>query len=157
MRTTPNSLLAESRLGITILLSMKMNEPIGNPIYGPLLIRLTLGLYFVLAGFAKLDNIPGFIKEVQGFHILPDHFATLYAILLPYAEMGAGLLLVIGIWTTLAAVLSSLMLLSFVIAFGAFPHGEHLFNKDILLLAASLSLLYSGAGALSIDRFRKTG
>src|SRR5690606_16303972 len=106
---------------------MKLNEPIGNPIYGPLLIRITLGVYFVLAGFAKLDNIPGFIKEVQNFNVLPAHFATLYAILLPYAEMGAGALLILGIWTTLAAVLSSLMLLSFVIAFGAFPAGGNLF------------------------------
>lgn len=136
---------------------MKLNEPIGNPNLGPLLIRISLGFYFVLAGFAKLDNIPGFIKEVQSFHILPNHLATLYGILLPYGEMMTGLLLIIGIWTTLAAVLSSLMLLSFVIAFGAFPSGGHLFNKDILLLAGSLSLLYSGGGALSIDRFRKTG
>jgi uncharacterized membrane protein YphA (DoxX/SURF4 family) len=78
--------------------------------------------------------------------------------LLPYFELAAGVLLIVGIWTTLAAMLTSLMLLSFVIAFGAFPKGgELLFNKDILLLAASVSLLYSGAGALSIDRFRKTG
>lgn len=138
-------------------MGLKINEPVGNPIYGPLLIRMTLGIYFVIAGFSKLDNIPGFIKEVQSFRILPDHIATLYAILLPYAEMAAGVLLIIGIWTTLAALLSSLMLLSFVLAFGPFPTGGKLFNKDILLLAASMSLLYSGAGALSIDRFRKTG
>jgi uncharacterized membrane protein YphA (DoxX/SURF4 family) len=137
---------------------MKMNEPIGNPIWGPLIIRLTLGAYFVLAGWAKLGNAAGFIKEVHSFGILPGQAATLYGILLPYFELAAGVLLIVGIWTTLAAMLTSLMLLSFVIAFGAFPKGgELLFNKDILLLAASVSLLYSGAGALSIDRFRKTG
>ncbi|MBN8548039.1 MAG: DoxX family protein [Deltaproteobacteria bacterium] len=136
---------------------MKMNEPIGNPIYAPFFVRVSLGIYFVLAGFSKLENIPGFVHEVQGHHILPEHAATLYAILLPYAEMATGSLLVVGIWTTLAAMLSSLMLVSFVYAFGIFPGGSHLFNKDILLLGGSLSLLWSGAGALSIDRFRKTG
>ncbi|MBX7144695.1 MAG: DoxX family protein [Oligoflexia bacterium] len=134
-----------------------MNEPIGNPIWGPFLIRMTLGLYFMLAGYAKLDNIPGFIKEVESFQILPPHLATLYGILLPYMEILGGTLLVIGIWTTLAAFVISLMLLSFVMAFGVFPKGGYLFNKDVLLLAASISLLYSGAGAMSIDRFRKTG
>lgn len=136
---------------------MKMNEPIGNPIWGPFLIRITLGLYFMAAGYAKLDNIPGFIKEVESFQILSPHMATLYGILLPYMEILGGGLLLIGIWTTLAAFVVSLMLFSFVMAFGIFPKGGYLFNKDLLLLAASISLLYSGAGAMSIDRFRKTG
>ena len=136
---------------------MKLNEPIGNADIGPLLVRMPLGLYFLAAGFAKLDNIPGFIKEVQSAHVLPDHLATLYAILLPYGEMATGLLLILGIWTTLAAVLSSLMLLSFIIAIGVFPNGGYLFNKDVILLGGALSLLYSGGGSLSIDRFRKSG
>ena len=137
---------------------MKMNEPIGNPIWGPFILRIVLGAYFVLAGWAKLSNVPGFIKEVQSFGVLPAQAATLYGILLPYFEIVAGVFLIIGIWTTLAALLTSLMLLSFVMAFGIFPKtGALLFNKDILLLAASISLMYSGAGAISVDRFRKTG
>lgn len=134
-----------------------MNEPIGNPIWGPFFIRVALGAYFLLAGLAKLDNIQGFIQEVQSFNILSPHMSTLYGILLPYVEIAGGTLLILGIWTTLAALLISLMLLSFVIAFGFFPRGGSMFNKDILLLAAALSLMYSGAGAMSIDRFRKTG
>jgi uncharacterized membrane protein YphA (DoxX/SURF4 family) len=137
---------------------MKMNEPIGNPIWGPFILRITLGAYFVLAGWAKLANVPGFIREVQSFGVLPTQAATLYGILLPYFEIAAGFLLIVGIWTTLAALITSLMLLSFVLAFGVFPKtGDLLFNKDILLLAGSISLLYSGAGAISIDRFRKNG
>ena len=109
----------------------------------------------MLAGLAKLDNLRSFIGEVQKFGILPEPFSTLYAILLPYVEIVAGGMLIIGIWTTLAAICTSLMLASFVFAFGLFPPPGKLFNKDILLLCASLSLLYSGAGAFSIDRFRK--
>lgn len=134
-----------------------MNEPIGNPLWGPFVLRLALGSYFVMAGWAKLDNMPGFVREVQSFNIIPSQFAALYGILLPYTEIFAGILLIIGIWTTLAAMLISLMLVSFVIAFGIFPKGSNLFNKDILLLAGAISLLYSGAGAISIDRFRKAG
>ena len=134
-----------------------MHEPIGEAIYGPLLIRVTLGAYFVLAGLAKMDNMAEFIAEVKKFDILPGHMAEVYAILLPYFEIAAGGLMILGLWTTLAAITTSILLLSFIIALGAFPKSDHLFNKDIILLAASLSLLYTGAGAFSIDRFRKLG
>jgi len=136
---------------------MKMHEPIGEAIYGPLLIRATLGAYFVLAGLAKLDNMAEFIAEVRKFEVLPGHLAEVYAILLPYVEISAGVLMIFGLWTTLAAITTSLMLLSFIVALGAFPKSDHLFNKDIILLAASLSLLYTGSGAFSVDRFRKMG
>lgn len=134
-----------------------MNEPLGNAIYGPMLIRLALGAYFVLAGLKKLHNQAQFIAEVQKFGILPAQLSTLYAVLLPYLEIGAGALLLIGIWTTLAALVTSALLASFIYALGLFPNSSDLFNKDVILLAASMSLLYSGAGGWSIDRFRKTG
>ena len=134
-----------------------MNQPIGNSLYGPLLIRLSLGAYFILAGLSKLDNLEGFVVEVKKLAILPEPFATLYGTLLPYIEIGGGSFLILGIWTTLAAIIISLLLASFVFAFGIFPNNTDLFNKDLILLAASLSLMYSGAGAFSIDQFRKTG
>lgn len=137
---------------------MRMHEPIGNPVFGPLIARLPLGAYFMLAGLEKLNNLPSFIEEVHKFNILPSALATLYGTLLPYVEIGAGGLMVLGLWTTLATILTSLMLISFIYALGvhAAPNSR-LFNKDIILLGTSLSLLYSGAGAWSIDRFRKTG
>jgi uncharacterized membrane protein YphA (DoxX/SURF4 family) len=47
------------------------------------------------------------------------------------------------------------MILSFVLAFGVFPGTHDIFNKDLILLAAACSLLYSGPGALSIDNIGK--
>ena len=134
---------------------MKMHEPIGNPLYAGLLLRVPLGLFFVLAGLMKLKDPAAFVQVVHNYKVIPEPFSTLYGILLPYIEVGAGALLIIGMWTTLAASLCSLMLLSFLIAIGLRDHQP--FNKDILLLAVSLSLLYSGPGGWSIDRFRKAG
>ena len=135
-----------------------MSEPVADALYGPLIIRLAIGVYFLLAGLAKLDHIQTFIEAVQGFKILPTQFAAVYAILLPYVEVGVGVLLILGIWTTLAAFLSSLMLVSYIVAIGIFPHSSsELFNKDFILLAGTLSLMCTGAGALSVDRFRKNG
>ena len=137
---------------------MRMSQPVGDPVWGALFIRLPLGAYFILAGMAKLDVIPWFIKEVEKFKVLNGHSATLYGILLPYAEICAGALLVLGLWTTLASILCSLMLLSYIIGLGLFPYTDELtktlFNKDVVLLGASVSLMYIGAGAYSVDRFR---
>lgn len=134
---------------------MKVSEPLGNPLYAPFLIRLGLGAYFILAGLLKLDDHNAFLAHVRAFNILPEQASLLYGLLLPYIEVAIGGLLVVGYWTTLASVLSSLMLFSFILALGTFPNTARLFNKDIILLGASLSLLFSGAGAYSIDRFRK--
>lgn len=136
---------------------MKMNQPIANSIYAPLFIRVTLGLYFILAGLAKLDNMQGFILEVQNLNAFSLQGSILYASLLPYVEIAAGALLVFGMWTTLGAALASLVLLSFVYIFGIFRVGTDIFSKDVIMLAAAFSLLYSGAGALSVDKFRADG
>ena len=136
---------------------VKFNKPVGDAMYGPLLIRLALGGYLLMAGLAKLDNIPGFVNEVQAFNYMPEHLSTVYGILIPYLEVMAGGMILLGMWTTLAASLGGLIILSFVFAFGIFPYTSKIFNKDLILLSAALSLLYTGAGALSIDRFRSTG
>ena len=137
---------------------MKMNEPIGHSAWGPFFGRVGLGGYFFLAGMAKYGRPQAFIQEVEKLNILPAPFSTLYAVTLPYAEMLVGALLLIGIFTTFAALGSSLMLASFIFALGIFPTSTPgLFNKDIILLGMSLSLLYTGPGAFSIDQFRRGG
>lgn len=138
-------------------MAIKMHEPIWDGVFGPLFVRAPLGAYFFLAGWYKLGDLKGFVKIVQSFHLMPEPFATLYGILLPYTEMAIGVMLIVGLYTTLAAITACLALASFVWALGIFPQGDKVFNKDILLLLAAFSLLYTGAGAFSIDRFRKTG
>ncbi len=134
-----------------------MTEPVGDTLYAPFFLRLALGSYFVLAGLAKLDDPGAFVLEVQRFGILPEQFATVYAILLPYLEILSGGMLLCGMWTTLAAIITTLLLGSFIYAFGFFPPKANLFNKDVILLAVSVSIMFSGAGAFSVDRFRKQG
>lgn len=133
-----------------------MNQPIGDSSFGPFLIRVSLGSYFVLAGLLKLDNLDAFLQVVSTFSLLPKQLAIIVGGILPYMEVVSGALLVLGFWTTLAGFMSSILLASFVYMFGIYPKGNtELFNKDIILLCASISLLYTGAGMLSIDNFRK--
>jgi len=134
--------------------TMKINEPIGDTRYAPLFIRLPLGSYFVLAGLSKLDQLAGFVTEVKKMGVLRDNLAALYATLLPYLEIFSGTLIFLGLWTTLASLISSLLLISFIIAFGFFADNT-LLNKDIIVLGATLSLLYSGGGLYSLDNIRR--
>ena len=135
---------------------MKLHEPFGNPIYAPLFLRLGIGSYFMLAGLAKLEQPDKFVEQVNSFAIVPKQIGTLYGILLPYLEVGVGGLLLGGFWTTLAGMVASILLMTYIYAFGTFPGGQ-IMNKDLVLLSGTISLMYSGAGALSIDRFRKNG
>ncbi len=142
---------------------MKMSDPIGNAVYAPFFVRISLGLFFYFSGRSKLDGLPGyvlpnFVKQVREYNILPDQLATVYAILLPYLQILVAALLILGLWTTLAAGLSTLILGSFVYLFGITGGEQHLIlNKDVVLLGGAISLLYSGSGILSVDRFRKSG
>lgn len=136
---------------------MKINEPVGNSNIGPLLIRIPLGAYLVMAGWVKFEDLPAFIEQVRQFHVLSPNMARLYATLLPYLEIVSGVLLCFGFWTTLAALISSLLLISFVIAIKVFPNENMVFNKDLILLGCAISLMFTGAGSLSVDKFRRDG
>jgi uncharacterized membrane protein YphA (DoxX/SURF4 family) len=77
-------------------------------------------------------------------------------VITPYLEVVSGVMLIVGFCTTLAALIMSVLLSIFIYLFGIYPKGSsELFNKDIILLTASISLLFTGAGALSLDKFRK--
>ncbi|MCI5064473.1 DoxX family protein [bacterium] len=136
---------------------MKLNRPVGNALYAPLFLRQALGWYLILSGIVKLENLKGFIGEFQKLNVLPEHFATVYAIILPYGEILAGGLLVLGFLTTLGAFLAAFHGVTLIYAFGLFSSTGQLLSKDLIFLAAALSVLYSGAGAFSVDRFRETG
>lgn len=138
-------------------MALKLNRPVGNSMYGPLFIRQALGWYLLLAGVMKLENISKFIDEVHKLNVLPEHISTLYAIVLPYGEIFAGVLLILGFLTTLGSLISAFHFCTLIYVFGFYSSTGQLLNKDLVMLAGALSIMYSGAGALSIDRFRETG
>ncbi len=133
---------------------MKPAQPLGNALWGPLFIRMALGTYFILAGMRKLEDPVAFLEQVKALHILPELGATVFGIILPYVEIVCGGLFLIGFWTTLTGLILALLLGSFVYAIGLRPASMGPFNKDLILLAAVLCVLYTGAGSMSIDRFR---
>jgi uncharacterized membrane protein YphA (DoxX/SURF4 family) len=136
-------------------MAIKMDEPIGPASVGPLIARVGVGAYFLLAGLSKLQMLSAFVAQVKTFGVLPENASALYAVLLPYLEVFIGGCFILGLWTTMVAIVASILLVSFIFAFGFFPGSSDIFNKDIVLLCTVLSLLYTGPGAYGLDNVRK--
>jgi len=133
---------------------MLLGKPVWSANYTGLLIRVPLAAYFLITGYFIIQNLAPFIDAVRQLDFfLPNKLAILYAAILPYLQLATGSLLLIGLWTNAVAIVAALIFLSYIVVNGVFPYPEapEIFNKDIILLFASLTLLACGAGAFSID------
>lgn len=80
--------------------------------------RLFLGGIFVLAGIPKIINPEGFSEIVYNYRLLPDILVNLFALLLPWVETAAGVLLLANIWIPAMALLCTAMMFLFLGALG---------------------------------------
>lgn len=115
---------------------------------GILFLRLACGL-MLLHGWSKLTNFSEGIKD------WPDPFhigMTLSYTLTVFAEVVCTLLLVLGLFTRVALI--PLIVLMLVIVF-SIHSGEPFSDREhgLLYLIAYISLLFSGPGKYSLDRF----
>jgi putative oxidoreductase len=78
-----------------------------------LLARLALGSVLLYAGIVKVPNTAVFADAIANFDILPPLGNWLAALMLPWAEIVIGLLLICGLWVRSTAVVSVLMFLGF--------------------------------------------
>lgn len=137
---------------------MKLHEPIGPQVWAAFFVRISLGYYLLVQGYAHLNKVPEIVEKVKGFHMIPEHLAQLYGSLLPFLAVACGIMLILGFWTTLAAMISSVMIASIIYAFKDYPQSfKAPPTPSVVLLCSSLSMLFSGSGALSVDNFRKGG
>lgn len=83
-----------------------------------LVCRVILGGLFILAGTMKLMKPQGFADSIMGFKMLnPDtqgHLIITMAYVIPWTEVIAGTLLVIGLWARASAAIIVSMLLAFI-------------------------------------------
>jgi len=120
--------------------------------YGPTVLRIVTGIIFALHGWQKvgfgLPQVAGML-EGMGF-MLP----FVFAVLLIAAELVGGIMLILGLFTRLAA--KSLVIVSLVALFVVhLPNGFFMntggYEYILLLLAASVSLMLTGGGKWSLD------
>jgi uncharacterized membrane protein YphA (DoxX/SURF4 family) len=84
-----------------------------------LALRLALGGFFVYASLNKIQDPAGFARVVYQWQILSPAPANLVAIVLPWVEALAGVLLIAGLWKREAAAVIAALLLVFLLAAGS--------------------------------------
>lgn len=80
-----------------------------------LLARLILGGVLVYAGAVKVGKPLTSQRAVQAYDVLPYDLAGWVGLILPFAEIVLGLLLVLGLFTRLAAAISALLMAAFIV------------------------------------------
>ena len=89
-----------------------MRKLIDNPIL-ILVIRTFIGILFVFYGVAKIADPSHFANEIGNYGMTPDFITHLMALILPWAEMLVGVLLLFGIYQNENGLLATLMLIMF--------------------------------------------
>lgn len=82
------------------------------------ILRLAIGGLFVVAGAMKLWEPALFAKDLANFRLVPDNLVNLVAITVPWIEVLAGGLLVLGACQKPSALLITTMLVIFLVFIG---------------------------------------
>jgi len=77
--------------------------------------RLILGFVLILAGALKITSPATAAMAVRAFQILPYDVAGYVGYVLPTVELAVGLLLVIGLFTRVSAVVGALLMVAFLV------------------------------------------
>lgn len=80
--------------------------------------RLFLGGLFIWASWDKLIHPQEFVKVVSNYKLLPDPLINLCAVILPWIEFVAGLLLIIGFQIRSSSLIILSLLGIFILAIG---------------------------------------
>ena len=123
--------------------------------YAPAILRLAVAVVFIAHGAQKLFGFGGGgLTTTAGFFSqLGLEPAYWLAVVAGVVEFGGGLLLLIGAFTLPAAVLLGIEMLA-AIWMVHLPHGFFLpsgYEFNVTLIAALVSLMLTGPGALSVE------
>jgi len=83
-----------------------------------LIARLILGGVLLVAGYLKAFTIDKSQMAVRAYEVLPIPLANFLGIILPWLEIGAGLLLILGFAVRYISIFGTALMLIFVIAIG---------------------------------------
>jgi len=130
-------------------------------------LRVILGALFVAASWDKILHPARFAEDVANYAILPPLFVNLWALILPWLEMIAGLFLIAGFLSRSSSLILSALLVSFIVAIfiniargaeidcGCFGTGEELGGitllRDLVMLAMAVQIFFFDRGFFAVD------
>ena len=119
---------------------------------GPLIARVTVGWVFMITGWGKLNNLPQVIENFAGWGI---PFPEIMTPFVSAVEFGGGLLLLLGLFTRIAAAPLIVVMIVAIIS----AKRQEIDSLDALLgfeefsyMAMFLWLAIAGPGLASVDR-----
>jgi len=121
--------------------------------FAPLILRVAVGLVFAMHGWQKL-SVMGLGGTEGMLTALGFPMAGVFAFLLIAAELGGGILLILGLFTHWAAKVLIIVALTalFVVHIGnEFFLGTGGFEFMLLILASVVSVMITGPGKYSFD------
>lgn len=89
-----------------------------NNKYLLLVLRAILAFVFIYAAILKIAEPGDFSQAIANYKLLPDSFINILAIILPWIEISAGILLLFGVAVKENSVIISGMLIVFIVAIG---------------------------------------
>ena len=114
-------------------------------------LRASLGVIFIVHGFGKFGN-PGFGGWIASMGIPAE-----MQIPIALAEFVPGILLLLGVLTRISGAILSIVMLGaiFLVKGASSLTGDGGYEFDLILLAASLLVIVSGPGKVSISHLIK--
>jgi uncharacterized protein YjeT (DUF2065 family) len=82
------------------------------------IIRISLGMVFVIAGIPKLFDPKAFAKAVSMYEIVPEQILPLVAIVVPITEVLAGIGLIFNIKGSLSLIAGLLLVFLAILSYG---------------------------------------
>ena len=124
-----------------------MNNFLTNILYNSwmeLAARWVLGATFIYASYNKILAPAVFAKIIYGYDLFPAILINLFAIVLPFVELIAGMALIFGFYPRSAALIVNLMLLAFIISLSINVIRGHEFDCGCFAIGADSQSTFSG-------------
>lgn len=136
------------------MLNQKMQAQLSSYV-----LRLAVGGLLLIAGIAKFSGgVEAFVSSSTGMFegtVIPVALAKIYLTVLPLLEVVMGGLLILGLFTSVAASVASFMFALFIVGLAA-TKSDAITNSFIFMFA-SLWLTKMESGKLSLDHLLGTG
>jgi uncharacterized membrane protein YphA (DoxX/SURF4 family) len=81
-------------------------------------VQIALGAVFVAAALPKIADPPAFAHMIYNYRLMPGALVNGLALVMPWIELVAGILLIFGVWRREAALVAALLLVVFLGAIG---------------------------------------